>query len=151
MAAGIGPMWPVTWPTEANENTRVARGMLSAITVGSSNLCTGPKFWAAAPNIVADQNFSVVLDLIISALHGMGAQLIITQDKRRSADELCTAIDCLFCRSSTHLNNVLLLQSSTGRCPTGFRAWARIQVSWEFGFIMWARKWAARGALEGGD
>ena len=34
-------MWPVTWPTEANENTRVARGTLSAITVGSSNLCTG--------------------------------------------------------------------------------------------------------------
>ena len=57
-------MWPVTWPTEANENTRVARGTLSAITVGSSNLCTGPKFRAAAPNIVADQNFSVVLDLI---------------------------------------------------------------------------------------
>ena len=56
-------MWPVTWPTEANENTRVARGTLSAITVGSSNLCTGPKFRAAAPNIVADQNFSVVLDL----------------------------------------------------------------------------------------
>ena len=57
-------MWPVTWPTEANENTRVARGTLSAITVGSSNLCTGPKFRAAAPNIVADQNFSVVLDLL---------------------------------------------------------------------------------------
>ena len=56
-------MWPVTWPTEANENTRVARGTLSAITVGSSNLCTGPKFRAVAPNIVADQNFSVVLDL----------------------------------------------------------------------------------------
>ena len=59
-------MWPVTWPTEANENTRVARGTLSAITVGSSNLCTGPKFRAAAPNIVADQNFSVVLDLLIA-------------------------------------------------------------------------------------
>ena len=58
-------MWPVTWPTEANENTRVARGTLSAITVGSSNLCTGPKFRAAAPNIVADQNFSVVLDLVM--------------------------------------------------------------------------------------
>ena len=58
-------MWPVTWPTEANENTRVARGTLSAITVGSSNLCSGPKFRAAAPNVVADQNFSVVLDLII--------------------------------------------------------------------------------------
>ena len=57
-------MWPVTWPTEANENMRVARGTLSAITVGSSNLCTGPKFRAAAPNIVADQNFSVVLDLL---------------------------------------------------------------------------------------
>ena len=57
-------MWPVTWPTEANENTRVARGTLSAITVGSSNLCTGPKFRAAAQNIVADQNFSVVLDLV---------------------------------------------------------------------------------------
>ena len=57
-------MWPVTLPTEANENTRVARGTLSAITVGSSNLCTGPKFRAAAPNIVADQNFSVVLDLL---------------------------------------------------------------------------------------
>ena len=59
-------MWPVTWPTEANENTRVARGTLSAITVGSSNLCTGPKFRAAAPNIVGDQNFSVVLDLLIN-------------------------------------------------------------------------------------
>ena len=58
-------MWPVTWPTEANENTRVARGTLSAITVGSSNLCSGPKFRAVAPNVVADQNFSVVLDLII--------------------------------------------------------------------------------------
>ena len=58
-------MWPVTWPTEANENTRVARGTLSAITVGSSNLCGGPKFRAAAPNIVADQNFSVVLNLFI--------------------------------------------------------------------------------------
>ena len=57
-------MWPVTWPTEANENTRVARGTLSAITVGSSNLCTGPNFRAAASNIVVDQNFSVVLDLI---------------------------------------------------------------------------------------
>ena len=56
-------MWPVTWPTEANENTRVARGTLSAITVGSSKWCTGPKFRAAAPNIVADKNFSVVLDL----------------------------------------------------------------------------------------
>ena len=56
-------MWPATWPTEANENTRVARGTLSAITVGSSNLCTGSKFRAAAPNIVAGQNFSVVLDL----------------------------------------------------------------------------------------
>ena len=53
-------MWPVTWPTEANENTQVARGTLSAIAVGSSNLCTGPKFRAAAQNIVADQNFSVV-------------------------------------------------------------------------------------------
>ena len=62
-------MWPVTWPTEANENTRVARGTLSAITVGSSNLCTGPKFRAAAPNIVADQNFSVVLDLVMGCLH----------------------------------------------------------------------------------
>ena len=58
-------MWPVTWPTEANENTRVARDTLSAITVGSSNLCTGPKFRAAAPNIVADHNYSVVLDLIM--------------------------------------------------------------------------------------
>ena len=59
-------MWPFTWPTEANENSRVARGTLSAITVGSSNLsvCSGPKFRAAAPNIVADQYFSVVLDLI---------------------------------------------------------------------------------------
>ena len=57
-------MWPVTWPTEANENTRAARGTLSAITVGSSNLCTGPKFRAAASHIVADQNFSVVLDLV---------------------------------------------------------------------------------------
>ena len=56
------------WPTEANENTRVARGTLSAITVGSSNLCTGPKFRAAAPNIVADQNFNVVLDLITDAV-----------------------------------------------------------------------------------
>ena len=60
-------MWPVTWPTETNENTRVARGTLSAITVGSSNLCTGPKFRAAAPIIVADQNFSVVLDLFTVA------------------------------------------------------------------------------------
>ena len=66
----IGTMWPVTLPTEANENTWVARGTLSAITVGSSNLCTGPKFRAAAPNIVADKNFSVVLDLLtaISAI-----------------------------------------------------------------------------------
>ena len=60
-------MWPVTWPTEANENTRVAHGTLSAITVGSSNLCGSPKFQATAPNIVADQNFSVVLNLVMGA------------------------------------------------------------------------------------
>ena len=58
-------MWPVTWPTEANENTRVARGPLSAITIGSSKLCSGPKFRAATPNIVADQNFSSGLNLVI--------------------------------------------------------------------------------------
>ena len=71
-------MWPVTWPTEANENTPVARGTLSAITVGSSNLCTGPKFRAAAPNIVADQNFSVVLDLIMSRINNYPWYIILT-------------------------------------------------------------------------
>ena len=54
------------WLTEANENTRVARDTLSAITVGSSILCSDPKFRAAAPKIVVDQNFSVVLNLIIT-------------------------------------------------------------------------------------
>ena len=52
MAAGIGRSGPYDSPcdlsrdrpTEANENMRVARGTLSAITVGSSNLCSGPKF-----------------------------------------------------------------------------------------------------------
>ena len=43
---------------------KCARGTLSAIAAGRSNLCTGPKFRAAAPNIVADQNVSVVLDLL---------------------------------------------------------------------------------------
>ena len=75
-------MWPVTWPTEANENTRVARGTLSAITVGSSNLCTGPKFRAAAPNIVADQNFSVVLDLMNTLKANNGLQAPGVNDKK---------------------------------------------------------------------
>ena len=86
MAAGIGrsgpswlTMWPVTWPTEANENTRVACGTESAITVGGSKLCTGPKFWTAASNIVADQNFSVVLNLGTLS-HAPDSPGVATQD-----------------------------------------------------------------------
>ena len=91
-------MWPVTWPTEANENTRVARGTLSAITVGSSNLCTGPKFRAAAPNIVADQNFSVVLDLFISPLERMTCPNHLS---RRSRTRMARShIPSLACSSS---------------------------------------------------
>ena len=33
----------------------------------STDLCNGPKFRAAAPNIVADQNLSVILNLVTVA------------------------------------------------------------------------------------
>ena len=48
---------------EVNENTRVARGMPSTITEVGSKLSSSPKFQAATSNIVADQNFSEVLNL----------------------------------------------------------------------------------------
>ena len=51
------------WPAEASENTGAAHGTLSVITAGGSKLCSGPKFADADSKIVADQNFSGILNL----------------------------------------------------------------------------------------
>ena len=48
----------------SSTSTRTRTRTHIIITVGSSKLCSGPKFRAAAPNIEADQNFSSGLNLI---------------------------------------------------------------------------------------